>query len=102
MKLELVLAAVLSIAAPPALAAGDADAGRQLAERWCSSCHDIAPSNRATDAVPSFPSLAHQARTDPAWTKAWLTAPHPPMEGIQLSRREIDDIVAYLQSLPDS
>lgn len=97
---QFVLAAILVLMVLPAHAAGDPDMGRQLAERWCASCHTIEPSNRASDAVPSFPSLAEQARKNPSWTKAWLTAPHPPMEGIQLSRREIDDIVAYLQTLP--
>jgi mono/diheme cytochrome c family protein len=100
MILRIALVALLGSLISPALAAGDPDMGRQLAERWCASCHVIEPSNRASDAVPSFPSLAEQARKNPSWTKAWLTAPHPPMEGIQLSRREIDDIVAYLQTLP--
>ncbi len=95
-----ILVAVLSFIATHAMAAGNADTGQQLAEKWCSSCHNTGAATSMTDAAPSFPSLAHQARTNPTWTKAWLTAPHPPMEGIQLSRREIDDIVAYLQSLP--
>jgi len=95
-----VLIAILGLMATPVLAAGNADTGQQLAEKWCSSCHNIGTATRTTDAAPSFPSLAEQARTNPSWTKAWLTAPHPPMEGIQLSRREIDDIVAYLQSVP--
>jgi mono/diheme cytochrome c family protein len=31
--------------------------------------------------------------------RGWLADPHPPMPNLELSRREIEDIVAYLQSL---
>jgi hypothetical protein len=26
--------------------------------------------------------------------------PHPPMPGIMLSRKQVDDVIAYLNSLP--
>jgi mono/diheme cytochrome c family protein len=31
--------------------------------------------------------------------RAWLADPHPPMPNFNLSRQQIDDIVAYLDSL---
>lgn len=80
-------------------AEGTASAGRQLAQRWCSSCHQIEPNAPASDAAPPFASLGVQRGTDPGWIRAWLADPHPPMQGINLSRQQIDDIVAYLQSL---
>ena len=91
------LAALPSAAAQ---AAGSADAGKKLAERWCASCHQIAPDATASDVAPSFPSLAREKDGDFAWARAWLFDPHPPMEGIRLSNREIDDVVAYFKSLP--
>ncbi|NJO37736.1 MAG: hypothetical protein HC871_09095 [Rhizobiales bacterium] len=31
--------------------------------------------------------------------KAWLADPHPPMPNLSLSRLEIDDLLAYIESL---
>jgi mono/diheme cytochrome c family protein len=31
--------------------------------------------------------------------RGWLADPHPPMPNLNLSRQEIDDILAYLESL---
>jgi hypothetical protein len=40
---------------------------------------------------------------DPAYTpdrlRRWMTAPHPPMETVQLDRRQIENIQAYIDSL---
>jgi mono/diheme cytochrome c family protein len=83
-----------------AFAAGSAEAGKDLAERWCASCHQIAPDAAASDVAPSFPTLVREKDGDFSWARAWLFDPHPPMTGIRLSNREIDDIVAYLKSLP--
>jgi len=35
-----------------------------------------------------------------AWSRVWLMDPHPPMPSIMLSRQQVDDIIAYLNSLP--
>jgi mono/diheme cytochrome c family protein len=31
-----------------------------------------------------------------------LTAPHPPMPPVSLTRREIQDVIAYIESLKDA
>jgi mono/diheme cytochrome c family protein len=82
-----------------ALAAGDAAAGKLLAERSCASCHQVEASGTARDTAPPFPALAAKGNKDMGWVRAWLSNPHPPMQGIDLSRQQTDDIVAYLQSL---
>lgn len=82
-----------------ASAAGSAVAGKRLAQQWCVSCHQIEPNGPAKDSAPPFASLGVQKGKDPGWIRAWLTDPHPPMKGINLSRQQIDDVVAYLQSL---
>jgi len=56
----------------------------------------------ASDAAPSFVSIATAHKGDATWVKACLMAPHPPMEGINLSRQQIEDVTAYLQSLPSN
>jgi mono/diheme cytochrome c family protein len=82
-----------------ASAEGSAEAGKRLAQQWCASCHQVEPSAPAKDTAPPFASLGVEKSKDPGWIRAWLANPHPPMQGINLSRQQIDDVVAYLQSL---
>jgi mono/diheme cytochrome c family protein len=90
---------LLAVATGPALAAGDAQAGRQLAQQWCTGCHVIDSSTQGADTAPSFPSIASRSAHDHGWVRAWLMAPHPPMPNLSLSRQQIDDVVAYLDTL---
>ncbi len=81
--------------------AGNAEAGRLLARRWCASCHLVevaGPASRSTDAPP-FQALASNARWTRERLKAFLTAPHPPMPPVNLSTLDIDDLVAHIESL---
>src|SRR6185437_16138875 len=78
--------------------AGDATRGAGLTQRWCSGCHVIGGAAHGQDAAPTLPP---QGRSQ-AWLRGWLTAPHPPMPNLDLSRQEIDDIIAYLSSLPQN
>lgn len=84
---------------PISSAQGSADAGKRLAQQWCASCHQTEPNGPAKDVALPFASLGVEKGKDPGWVRAWLANPHPPMQGINLSRQQIDDIVAYLQSL---
>lgn len=59
----------------------------------------IDETGRGTDTAPPFPDIAQRSERDRRWVKGWLVAPHPPMPNLSLSRMEIDDIVAYLDSL---
>ena len=81
-------------------ASGNAEAGRQLVMRSCSSCHATESAKTATDNAPPFAIVAKTNKERPAWIRGWLMAPHPPMPNIPLSRQQIDDIVAYLSTLP--
>jgi len=83
-----------------ARAAGNADYGRTIAQNRCSSCHVVEPNVKGGDVAPPFAEIARKHANDMTWVRTWLTSPHPPMQGIALSREEIDDIVAYLESLP--
>lgn len=80
-------------------AAGDAEAGNRLAQRWCSSCHAATDATSATDAAPSLAGIARKRADDTAWLRSWLVAPHPRMPNFDLSNAEIDDLVAYLAQL---
>ena len=81
-------------------AAGNVEAGRQLVVRSCSSCHATESSATAADNAPPFSTVAKTHKERPVWIRGWLMSPHPPMPNISLSRQQIDDIVAYLSSLP--
>lgn len=83
----------------PAYAAGNAAAGRALAQQWCANCHLVGGANEAQDTVPPLATIAQRRGRDPNWLRAWLTSPHPPMPNFNLARTEIDDLVAYLASL---
>jgi mono/diheme cytochrome c family protein len=82
-----------------AWAAADVEAGHALARQWCSSCHQVDATGPIRDFVPSFVALANRPDRDLAWVRTWLTDPHPPMVGINLSRAQIDEVIAYLRSL---
>lgn len=76
---------------------GDAALGGTLAERWCVSCHSAGA--RGSDAAPPLAQMMRGKSADEPRLRGWLAAPHPPMRGIDLSRQQIEDIVAYLRAL---
>ena len=86
------------MASAPAVA-GDARAGLGLARQWCVNCHVIDRSRGGTDAAPPFTAIAADPAKDSAYLQAWLATPHVRMPAMPLSRRDIDDLVAYITSL---
>jgi len=83
-----------------AIASGaDADSGKQLAVKLCTNCHIVGGDQRGSDAVPSFSSMANNAIYSDNRLRGWLFNPHPPMPAIDLSRTEVDAIIAYIRSL---
>jgi mono/diheme cytochrome c family protein len=86
----------LCAAALPARAQ-DAAGGRRLAEQWCSSCHAV--ERRGSDSVPSLQQIANLPNRNANYLRTFLTNPHPPMPPFQLSRTDIDALVAYIVSL---
>jgi len=86
------------VAASPAFAAGDVVQGKKIAKRWCASCHVISPEQMQGSAdVPTFCDIAQ--RKSGGKLKIFLMDPHPKMPDMSLTRQEIDDIVAYIESL---
>jgi mono/diheme cytochrome c family protein len=93
--------AALTAAPAAAQPEGDPQAGRRLAETWCSNCHVIGPDapGPASDAVPTFPGVARMPSTTPMSLRVFLQTPHSRMPNLQLSRAETDDVIAYILSL---
>ena len=83
-----------------AQAAGNADHGKQLAQRWCAACHVIAnDQTHGADNVPTFSSIAQIPGFDAARIANFLRDPHPKMPDMQLSNSEAGDLAAYIVSL---
>lgn len=93
------VAMVAICAAVPARAQGDPEVGRELAQRWCTSCHVVDREGHGADAGPALPALLGDGRRTEDELRGWLAAPHPPMPDFNLTRQEIENIVAYLASL---
>jgi len=82
-----------------AQAANSANGGR-LARRWCATCHLVSTDQRqANTAVPTFAAIARVPGFTPERVAFFLLSPHPPMPDMALSRREAEDIAAYIESL---
>lgn len=97
---SMALAGIMSAAMATGAVAADVKHGEKLARQWCANCHVIGGEQAAGgDAAPTFASIAETAaeRTDDL--KAWLADPHPPMPDLSLTRYEIDDLLAYIESL---
>jgi mono/diheme cytochrome c family protein len=105
---KVVAAALLAIGLTDGSAAavefGVAEMGRGLAETWCASCHlignqpgDTAP---ATTEAPPFTDIAQTIDAERREALAvWLATPHGKMPSLSLTRAEIADILAYIESL---
>jgi len=77
---------------------GDPGAGRELALRRCSVCHNLeGQRSRVTRSAPSFIEMAAmRSRTD-VNLRVYLRLQHVPE--LMLRGRGVDDLVAYILSL---
>jgi mono/diheme cytochrome c family protein len=90
-------AGLLTLLSAPAQG-GDAAHGAVVAKRWCADCHVVSSHQTTAKAdAPPFADIAH--RLDDKTIAAFLTNPHPRMPDMSLTRKEIEDITAYIRSL---
>jgi len=106
MQLQRTCATLFAVAllATGAARAQDVNAGREIAQRWCSNCHlvDSRQPNSANDVAPSFQSIAQVNSTTQSSLTSFLSTPHWRMPDFTLSRNEIRDVSAYILSLRKS
>ncbi|MBI3513376.1 MAG: c-type cytochrome [Proteobacteria bacterium] len=97
----LLVALVIPLLTSAAGAAGDPGAGAEVARTWCASCHlvDEAATGPTTQGPPTFRSVARRQTKTPDELRGFLTAPHAPMPSLGLSRVQIDNLIAYIESL---
>jgi mono/diheme cytochrome c family protein len=95
------LAAVLVLLLPATSVAQDADRGHQLAQRWCSGCHTIerSPAAARADGIPSFRAVAAMPNISPERLRAAMNPTHGRMPDLSLSKRDQDDLAAYILGL---
>lgn len=92
------LAAALAVLPLHARAAGDAAAGRRVADTWCVGCHLVGDENKAGMlGVPPFPDIARQRTPDQI--RAFLAMPHPAQPLFRLSPKDIEDLSAFIAGL---
>ncbi len=94
-------AALLSAAMAMPARADDVSDGQIIARQWCASCHAIGRDPQTiVDRAPAFAFMARNPDYTPERLEGWLLLPlHPAMQGIELSRVQIRQIRAYIQSL---
>jgi mono/diheme cytochrome c family protein len=86
---------------PSLAAAQDAQQGHEIAQRWCSSCHvvDRAATRAPADGLPTFPAIAAKPDLSADYLRAAMNPQHSRMPDFALSRRQQDDLIAYIYSL---
>ena len=98
--LHLILATTLAALQP--LAAqdppGSVEAGRNLANQWCTGCHAVEPKTVGIFAA-DFTEIAKLPSTTALSLKVFLQTSHPSMPNFILQPDEANDIVAYILSL---
>jgi hypothetical protein len=66
----------------------------------CATCHVVVPDQQnGNDEVPTFMAIAHKYADKPGFLKAFLVEPHRPMPDLSLTRQQIQDLIAYIESL---
>jgi len=80
-------------------ARADADNGAQLARQWCANCHVIGNNSAGPvpQGPPSFQMVAHSGLTVDQ-LRAFLSHPHGAMPDLSLTRTEIDELIAYINT----
>jgi len=94
-----IVGAILAMlgACAPAVAA-DAANGERLAKRWCAACHVVAPGQTSAQSdAPSFAAISATRRIPEI--DAFLKQSHPQMPDMSLTRAEIADLIAHMQTL---
>jgi mono/diheme cytochrome c family protein len=94
--------ALVLVGSAAAQEAGDPAAGHALASKFCSSCHIVGAERVGSDAAPPFRAIAADPNKSFIELHAWRGPMHPVISNLSLTRQQIADINAYLDSLRPS
>jgi mono/diheme cytochrome c family protein len=95
------LATAIMFFLPAIAAAQDVERGHELAQRWCSGCHTVerSPAAARADGIPSFRTVAAVPGISAERLRAAMNPTHGRMPDLSLSKRNQDDLAAYILSL---
>ena len=100
-------AALLALAAATSFASASADAasvarGKSLVRQNCAGCHAVEPGGQSPNAkAPTFASVANEPSATPYSLHVFLQTTHATMPDFIINADDIDDIVAYIESLKE-
>jgi mono/diheme cytochrome c family protein len=85
-------------------AGGDANAAKGIVVEHCVACHEVpgyaSKAGVAKLDAPSFVTIANDTKAfDPIALKIGLRQPHWPMQQFVLSERDVDNLLAFIESL---
>jgi mono/diheme cytochrome c family protein len=99
LRLPWICSLVAAIVISTAAMAADAESGRRLAEARCVTCHLVGPGQRReVGDAPPFETIARKFAVSPELLAFAILDPHPRMN-VMLTRREAQDIAAYIGTL---
>jgi cytochrome c2 len=80
---------------------GSVKQGQMLAETVCSECHAVKKTalRSPNDHAPTFSSIANTPGMSPMAVRVWLRSAHREMPNLVLKDDEVDNVIAYLQTL---
>lgn len=105
MKHVTLFAAICSVLyAAPLLGAGDADAAKSIVVQHCVKCHAVPGYNptggpESIEALPLETIAKNPAVYTPQRLREFLRRPHYPMQGMVLSGSDIENLIAFIDSL---
>ena len=79
--------------------AQDLQHGQRLSERWCAACHAVQPGSANSKGVPTFAVIATKENITPEMIASFLRMPHATMTNVPLSRKDAEDIAAYIMAM---
>jgi len=101
--ISIAAATVFALLVQPVAAqqSGDPSRGLTLARQWCADCHVIrrGEGRSASDAAPTFPSIAAMRSTTRATLLVFLQTPHQQMPNFALSRADMSDLAEFIIGL---
>lgn len=102
-KTVVLMGMFLGVSTTAAYAQADAVHGRELAQQWCTQCHNVAPGGPFKQYPPSFASMAIYRSEEQIHSRIVFPPLHTgmPQIGNILTPENVEDIVAYILSLED-
>ncbi len=97
-KTALPIALALLLCLAPFAARADVANGQRLAQQWCASSPVIngGAGARVPQGPPSFREMARHL--DAGRMRTFLARPHGGMPDLALTRAEIEDLIAYIET----